>query len=122
MAFRLTGATRSPKEWGSLLEGPLACYDTLGDPGWDYDRDELLHERSAYELVRDQLTLEQQAELDQVDAHWRANAKEFNGDFALWHHQEDKRAALAGFVEDGDGDVPPIPRSHWWWRPLENDV
>lgn len=105
-----------------LISGMFSCYNTIGDPDYDYDRDETLHERSAYEFVRDRLSVEQLAELDKVDAYWRAHAKEFNADFALWHFQEDKQTAMKGWVEDEHGDVPPIPRSHWWWRPIEDDA
>lgn len=121
MAYRLTGVTKSPEEWGSLLEGDLSCYDTIGDADFELSRDFLLHNRSSYELVRDQLTPDQQAELDQVDAYWKANAKDFNAAFAVFHFQEDKPTALTGFVEDEHGDVPPIPRAHWWWKPIEGD-
>ncbi len=120
MAFRITGATKSPEEWGSLLEGDLSCYDTIGDPDFDYDRDEILHARSAYEFIRDQLTSAQRAELDQVDAYWRAHRQAFNADFGVWHHQCDKKTELRGFVENENGEVPPIPRNHWWWRPIED--
>lgn len=119
MAYRLTGVTRPPEEWGALLEGALSCYDTIGDPDYDADRDELLHQRSAFELVRDQLTETQRAELDQVDAHWQSNPEAFNADFAIFHFQEDRATALAGFTEDDRGNVPEIPRDHWWWKPIE---
>ena len=119
MAYRLTGVTKSPEEWGSLLGGDLSCYDTIGDPDFELSRDFLLHNRSAYEMVRDQLTPEQQADLDKVDAYWKANVKDFNADFAVFHHREDKTTALTGFVMDTNGNVPPIPRSHWWWWPIE---
>ncbi len=120
MAYRIK-AEKPPKEWGSLLTGMFGCYNTIGDPDFDMDRDETLHERSAYEFIRDQLTPEQQAELDQVDAYWRAHPKEFNAAFGVWHHQADKATELAGFVEDEHGEAPPIPRGHWWWRPIEED-
>jgi len=119
MAYRIFGLNPSDLAGETLLTGMFGCYDTIGDPDFAMDRDEALHERSAYELVREQLTPEQQGELDQVDAYWRANAVAFNTDFALWHHQENKTTALTGFLEDERGNVPPIPRSHWWWRPIE---
>jgi len=121
MAYKIYGLTAEEFGPGTLLEGMLGCYDTIGDPDFDYDRDETLHERSAYEFIRDQLTSEQQAELDQVDAYWRAHPKEFNADFGVWHHQADKKTELAGFVEDENGETPPVPRGHWWWRPIEED-
>jgi hypothetical protein len=119
MAYRIFGVKPEDLAGQSLLTGMFGCYDTIGDPAFDYDRDETLHERSAYELVRDQLTVDQQTELDKVDAYWQANAKDFNADFAVFHFQENKQTALTGFVMDEDGNVPPIPRAHWWWRPIE---
>lgn len=121
MAFRLTGGGKPPGERGTLLIGMFGCYDTIGDPDFDMDRDETLHERSRYEFIRDQLTPEQQAELDQVDAFWRANVEAFNKDFALFHAFEDKKIAMKGWIEDDKGRVPEIPRSHWWWWPIEGD-
>ncbi len=119
MAFRLTDDKKTIPEGYSLLIGALGCYDTLGDADMSWGRDATLHERSAYELVRDQLDDAQRAELDLVDAYWRANAAAFNEDFAAFHFHENKKTALTGFVEDENGEVPPIPRSHWWWRPIE---
>lgn len=121
MAFRLTNTPVPPEKWGTLLTGMFGCYDTIGDPDFDMDRDETLHDRSEYEFIRDQLTPEQQAELDQVDAFWRANAQAFNKDFALIHAYEDKKAAMKGRVVDDKGKVPEIPRSHWWWWPIKEE-
>lgn len=121
MAYKIFGLDKMVGENQSLLEGMFGCYDTIGDPTFDLDRDECLHERSAYELVRDQLTDAQRAELDKVDAYWKAHPKDFNADFAVFHFQEDKTTALTGIVEDENGDVPPIPRGHWWWRPIEEE-
>ncbi|MEG9884440.1 MAG: hypothetical protein V6Z86_07470 [Hyphomicrobiales bacterium] len=118
MAYRLTGTNRTITENIPLLSGMFACYDTIGDPSFDMDRDETLHERSAYEFVRGQLSPEQIAELDKVDAYWRAHPKEFNEDFKIIQGWEDRKTALEGFVEDEDGKVPAIPRSHWWWWPI----
>ena len=122
MAFRLKGVTAAPETWGTLLTGMFGCYDTIGDPDYDMDRDETLHERSAYEFVRDQLTPTQRAELDQVDAFWRANAQAFNKDFALFHAFEDKKLAMDSWIRDDQGRVPEIPRSHWWWWPIAEDA
>lgn len=119
MDFKIPGVTQPVTAWGSLLTGTFGCYDTIGDPAFDYDRDECLHERSAYELIRDQLTDAQRAELDQVDAYWRANPAAFNAAFQAWHWYADRDTELTGFVEDADGKVPPIPASHWWWTPIE---
>lgn len=107
-----------PHEWGSLLSGALGCYDTIGDPHFDRDRDETLHERSACEFIREQFTDEQRAELDQIDAYWRANAKKFNDDFAVMHIRGNRATELEGFVEDENGATPVIPRTHWWWWPI----
>lgn len=119
MAFRLINDNKTLVEGWSLLVGALGCYDTLGADDCSWGRDAALHERSAYEMVRDQLTPDQQAELDQVDEFWRANAAAFNKDFGTFHVREDRAAALEGYVEDDQGETPPIPRSHWWWRPIE---
>ncbi len=120
MAFRLTNTPVPPAEWGTLLTGMFGCYDTIGDPHFDMDRDETLHDRSEYEFIRDQLTAEQQAELDQVDAFWRANPDAFNKDFALIHAFEDKKTAMVGRIEDEKGRVPEVPREHWWWWPIKD--
>lgn len=122
MAYRIIGLERLVENNSTLLTGALGCFDTLGDASFDLDRDETLHERSSYELVREQLTADQIAELEQIDVHWRANAAAFNADFAVFHFQEDKEAALRGFVQDERGDTPAIPRGHWWWRPIDLDA
>lgn len=120
MAFRLTGGGIPPRGRGTLLTGMFGCYDTSGDPDFDMDRDETLHKRSVYEFIRDQLTPDQQAELDQVDEFWRAHPEAFNKDFAMIHAFESKKTALEGFgIADDKGKVPEIPRSHWWWWPTE---
>ena len=119
MAYRLKNEPFTiPKNLPLLDSGMFACYDTIGDPSFDMDRDETLHKRSAYEFVRGQLSPEQIAELDKVDAYWRAHPKAFNEDFKLIQGWEDRRTALEGFVEDDKGKVPAIPRSHWWWWPI----
>ena len=118
MAYRISAQGVIDKGL-SIIEVELACYDTLEDDDFQWDRDHLLHNRSAYELVRDQLSDAQRAELDKVDAHWQANPQAFNRAFGVEHHQHRRDTALAGFVEDDAGDVPPIPRGHWWWRPIE---
>lgn len=116
MAFQLVG-NHVVDQALPLIEWGLVCYDTIGDPDFDLDRDTLLRHRSAYELVRDQLSDEQRAELDQVDAFWRENAEAFNASFALEQSNSDPKTALKGYVTE-DGKVPPVPRSHWWWRAL----
>lgn len=119
MAYTALGLTGADLRGKTLLWGMFACYDTIGDPDYDMDRDETLHMRSAYEFIRDQLTDEQRAELDKVDAFWRARPVAFNADFAPWHYRGNKKTELAGFVEDEAGKVPEIPPSHWWWWPLD---
>lgn len=122
MAYRLVNTPVPPEEWGTLLDGMFGCYDTIGDPDFDIDRDETLHERSRYEFIREQLTDAQRAELDQVDAFWRANAALFNKDFAKFHAFEDKKKVMMGWVEDENGNPPEIPRSHWWWWPIPENL
>lgn len=118
MAYRLIFA-QEVLGGGTLLDcAPLNCFDTLGDDSFDHDRDGMLAERSAFELVRDQLDDDQRAELDRIDDFWRTNAQAFNQDFKLHHAFLDKATALAGLVEDGKGKVPEVPRSHWWWWPI----
>ncbi|MCT4608642.1 MAG: hypothetical protein N4A70_05495 [Pelagimonas sp.] len=102
----------------SLIEFGLPCYDTIGDPAFDLDRDGYLETRSAFEFVSDQLSDEQRAELQLIDQHWQDNAKAFNAAFATMHNQADRESELTGHVEDA-GKVPSIPRDHWWWRPIE---
>lgn len=119
MAYRLIRSQDIVKFDLPIKTGLMACYDTIGERAFDYDRDFLLHERSMFELVRDQLSVGQRKELEDIDAYWRANAADFNADFATLHFQEDKATALEGFVQDENGVTPAIPRDHWWWRPIE---
>lgn len=125
MAYTLTGidplghAIIATGAW--IKNRVLSCYDTIDDPDFDLSRDEVLRIRSALELARDQLTPDQQAELDEIDAYWRANAEAFNADFGVFHFQGDKRAALKGFIEYDHGQAPPILRGRWYWRPIEDD-
>ncbi len=119
MAYMVNGMTAPDLRGESLLVGMLGCYDTIGDPDFDMDRDECLHLRSAYEFVRADLDADQRAELQKVDAYWRARPATFNADFAPLHYRADKASELAGFVVDDAGKVPEIPPSHWWWWPLD---
>lgn len=121
MAFRIR------KQWIidadlSIIEHGLPCYDTIADPAFDLDRDGYLETRSAFELVRDQLSAEQVLELDTIDAFWRAHTEAFNSAFGTMHNQSDRDTELSGHVQDTRGDVPSIPRSHWWWRPIEEQA
>lgn len=117
MAYKL-GRGNKTVEWeATLKEGMLSCYDCIGDPDFDWEMDSLLQYRSALEFVRNQLTDAQRAELEDVDAFWRADPTKFNLCFRAEHARRNKMT-LAGFVEDAHGKTPAIPRSHWWWRPI----
>ena len=126
MVYRFIAETGTPDEWGSLLDGILIFWNTIGEPdfepghgSWEF----LLHERSGLEFIRDQLTEPQRRELDQVDAYWKKNASTFNEIFRLYHGRKGKpypnRAELEGWVEDEEGKAPSIPSEHWWWWPVE---
>ncbi|PID35171.1 MAG: hypothetical protein CR964_01065 [Rhodobacterales bacterium] len=119
MAYKL-GRGNKTIEWkATLKDGMLSCYDCIGDPDFDWEMDHLLHYRSALEFVRDRLNDAQRAELDEIDVFWRTHFNAFNQCFAAEHARRAK-VSLKGFVEDDNGEVPPIPRSHWWWRPIED--
>ena len=117
MAYRLSNDERI-EAGEKLFEYPLQCYDWIFKPDDDEDIAELLAERSSLEFIRDRLTNTQIAELNKVDAFWRAHPKEFNTAFAADHFRVDRKTVLEGFVEDEKGNVPAIPRSHWWWWPI----
>lgn len=123
MAYKLGAGDRRIKDDISLLVDGLQCYDDIADPNFDMSMDELLHERSAFEFVRDQLSDEQRLELDVVDSYWKAHASDFNDTFARWHRlsPEAKKNEMVGFIQDENGAVPSIGRSHWWWWPIEGD-
>ncbi len=106
---------------GSIIERYLSCYDTLDDPIFYVEWDDLLHDRSAMEFVRQQMSALQQAELDKVDAHWRGQPELFNAAFAAKHSVRDLQNEMGDFVEDEQGVWPNIPRSHWWWWPITDD-
>lgn len=118
MAIRLVPEDLTIIDDVSLIETRMSTFDTLNDASFDdYDRDELLNDRSAMEFVRDQLSVRQVAELDQVDAHWRDNPSDFNAAFVIWHRKASLRT-VQGLVVDDGGKAPDVPTSHWWWRPL----
>ncbi|MDO5606014.1 MAG: hypothetical protein Q4G25_12720 [Paracoccus sp. (in: a-proteobacteria)] len=102
----------------TLLFAGLGRYQSILEPDSEYDLDEALEERSAFEMVRDQLTPDQRAELDIVDAFWRANPDQFNAAFGVQHYQANKKTALSGYVSDAEGRVPAVPAAHWWWWPI----
>ena len=119
MAYRLEkNVVFVTGDW-SLFEEGLQCYDTIGDANLENDWDELLYLRSAFEFVRDDLNDAQRAELDVVDAWWRDHAVLFNASFALEHNRKVIDTELQGFVWDEASNTPPIPRSHWWWWPIQ---
>ena len=107
----------------------MGTYDTIGGresewgaaEDWYCDWDELLYYRSTYEFIREDLTPEQQKELDEIDAYWRERPKQFNDAFANTHWREDKKTAMQGWIRDEAGKTPAIPRSHWWWWSLNED-
>lgn len=119
MAIQLVSEDLTIVDDVSLIEARLSTFDTLDDASFDdYDRDFLLTNRSAMEFVRDQLSVRQVAELDEIDAHWRANPADFNAAFVIWHRKTSLRT-VEGLVVDDGGAAPEIPVSHWWWRPLD---
>jgi len=95
-------------------------HDVIGDENVDWSEDiaEVLHARSALELVRDQYPAERMAILDEADAFWRARPQAFNHDFRLFHGRKHVCEELEDWVVDEKGEFPCIPRSHWWWWPL----
>ena len=97
----------------------MSCYDTLDDPEFAPEHGELLHHRSALELVRDQLSDAQCLELEQIDKHWRDNAALFNHAFKPQHACLDRTTALAGYITDPTGRPPTLPTNHWWWHPID---
>jgi hypothetical protein len=96
----------------------LGFYDLIGDDLYSHDWEWAIHQRSALEFIRDRLTDVQRAQLDEIDAFWRARPAVFNKAFGVFHHRPSART-LKGFVQDEDGKVPEIPADHWWWNPLE---
>lgn len=106
-------------EGQSLLFNWLGGYRGILEDDPEYLVDGTLEERSAFELVREQLNADQLAELDKVDAFWRANAAAFNRAFAMMHFQRDRKTALRGLITDARGNVPAVPADHWWWFSIE---
>ena len=120
MAFQLTiGAAIIGVEDAEIIPRYLPTYDTLGSPEFYIEWDDILHYRSALEFVREQLTDAQRGELDTVDAHWRANAGDFNAAFGIKHNSKTPTDAMARWVVGDDGVIPEIPTSHWWWRAID---
>ncbi|MDO5603775.1 MAG: hypothetical protein Q4G25_01305 [Paracoccus sp. (in: a-proteobacteria)] len=97
-----------------LIEFDMNRYDTLHDDSFDLDRDGLLKRRSACELVREQPSPSQRAELDMIDAHWRSHLAAFDYAFGVMH-QFSRKTDLAGDMTGAGGNTPAIPRSQWWW-------
>ncbi|MDO5631634.1 MAG: hypothetical protein Q4G22_07330 [Paracoccus sp. (in: a-proteobacteria)] len=121
MGYRLLLAHRPDPDESLLLFGLLRCYDTIGDPSFTFERDHILHERSAYHFIYDDLSPMQRNELQMIDDFWRAHPVAFDDDFWTFHHWTDKKTELRGWVEDEQGRTPHIPHSHWWWWPLLPD-
>lgn len=124
MAFKL----KNPHKTDYMpSNADLSCYDTIiegewGHPDeWDYDQDVLLHVRSYYEFIRDQLSDEQRTDLDMIDAFWKSHPEAFNKAFGLLINQENLKTAMEGFgiIDMATNKPPIIPKSHWWWRKLE---
>ncbi len=86
MAYILSKGDKTVERSLSVIDYSLSCYDCIGDPDFDWEMDELLHNRSALEFVRDRLNDAQRAELDTVDAYWKARPKAFNQCFAAEHN------------------------------------
>ena len=103
----------------------LSCYDTIGeDPRWwSHDWDELLYQRSKWEVAKQQglCSTAQVNDLAMIDRWWRAHPDTFNRAFAGFHHRKKIKTELQGWVEDEHGQAMPIPQSHWWWWPLPED-
>lgn len=104
----------------TFAEYVLECYDIITGKieDWSEDWNGVLEARSALELVRDRLPPDRAALLDKADAFWRAHPKEFN-EFSKYDHARVNLAtALTRWVIDDSGNAPPVPPSHWWWKPL----
>jgi len=82
-----------------LPSDDLSCYDTLEEETrwWSHNWDDLLYVRSVYELLRDRLNADQQADLEQIDAWWHEHPEAFDATFAERHAYVDRRTALQGF-------------------------
>lgn len=119
MAYRLMGYDALISDGIMPTEDGLQAHDLINDPIFDNLIDELLHERSVCEFVRELLDGEQQADLARVDAFWRDHAVEFNATFGAWHNHEARENAMSGWVQDEYRGTPKIPRSHWWWWPID---
>jgi len=88
---------------------------------WSYDADSTLVARSALELVRDQLSKAEIAELNKVDAVWKDTPKQFNAFFSNEHACHDRTTELDGWLVDTETKAPPpIPKDHWWWWPIQD--
>lgn len=106
---------KSPFEFGGL-----ACFDGIveGRQAWEFDLDETLALRSAFEFAREEGLLDEAAiaTLQMMDAFWRAHPAVFDAAFAC-EHRADKARVLEGFVANEAGQPVFPPPSHWWWRP-----
>lgn len=114
MAIRLKGITKAE------LWSWLNWYDAIvqGREESSFDLDFFLHARSAAEFVISDFTDPERVRLTKIDAFLMAHPQEFNACFEWEHRERDLSEELDGFVVDGEGKVPSIPRAHWWWWPL----
>ena len=104
----------------TFAEYVLERYDIITGKieDWSEDWNEVLYARSALELVRAELPPDRAKLLDAADAFWRGHPRAFNA-FSEYHHARAKLdTALDGWVVDESGHAPPVPSSHWWWRPI----
>ncbi len=127
MAWKLNPDYHDPdmhQEFGkSYQEMVLERYDFIdfwkNSFNWDDAWDEVLYVRSALEFIREQLPCSAIERLDAADAYWRAHPHAFN-QMAKYHHaRKDVKNELYGYIADENGNWPNIPKSHWWWWPLD---
>ena len=104
--------------YGDVSEDNLDWWEEYGFAVLD---EEVLRARSALEMLKEAgfpLPAEAIEMMAAADRQWRAHPKAFDSMFryALARKEADE---LKGWVENEDGATPPIPHSHWWWRPSE---
>lgn len=116
MAIRLRHNDTEEFKGVTFPEYVLERYDII--TGKIEDWAEVLYARSALELVRESLPAEGAALLDKADAFWKKYPKEFNEFSKYQHARVNLATALTRWVVDDSGNAPPVPPSHWWWKPL----
>jgi hypothetical protein len=102
------------KWYDFVSEDRIADFDEWG---WSVVDAEVLRARSALELLRERLTIDQLAMLAAADRQWRAHPKAFGHMFRRAIAGFDPDKELDGWVMDESGRPVPIPPDHWWWRP-----